>query len=202
MEDTKILPQALHNAIEHISQLPGYGERSAQKFIENLLQLPKGESIETIRALLDMIDKIHPCIECGLLTEEDKCKVCKDENRDRKIICVVEESFDAFAIEKTGKYKGLYHVLHGRLSPLEGITPDKLNINSLINRISSNNFKEIIIATNPTVEGEATATYLYNQLKKFNITISRIAYGLPFGASLENADSFTLSKALEHKVRL
>ena len=201
--EENILPKALYNAIEHISQLPGYGERSAQKFIEKILKLPKGESIETIKALLEMLDKIHPCKECGLLTEEELCDICSSDNRDKTTICVVEESFDAFAIEKTKKYKGLYHVLHGRLSPLEGITAEQLNIESLFNRIEKKDIKEIILATNPTVEGEATATYIYNILKnKKDITISRIAYGLPFGASLENADSFTLAKAIEHKVKI
>lgn len=198
--EKEILPEALHKAIEHISKLPGYGEKSAQKFVENLLKLPKGESIDTIRALLDMLNKINPCKECGLLTEHEICNICSDENRDKSIICVVEESFDAFAIEKTGKFKGVYHVLHGRLSPLEGITEKDLNIPSLVKRAEK--AKEIIIATNPTIEGEATSTYIYNLLKNKNVEISRIAYGLPFGASLENADTFTLSKALEGKRRI
>lgn len=200
--EKEILPKALHNAIEHISHLPGYGERSAQKFVENLLKLPKGESIDTIKALLDMLNKINPCKECGLLTEEEFCAICLDEKRDKSTICIVEESFDAFAIEKTGKYTGVYHVLHGRLSPLEGITAEDINLNSLLQRIEKQNVKEIIIATNPTIEGEATATYIYNLLKNKNIDISRIAYGLPFGATLENADVFTLSKALEGKRKI
>ncbi len=195
-----VLPSALQNAIEHISNLPGYGEKSAQRFIENLLKLPKGESIETIRSLLELLEKIHPCKICGVLTEEEVCEICSSEERDKTTICVVEESFDAFAIEKTGKYKGLYHVLHGKLSPLEGITAEDLNISSLLDRLEG--VKEIIIATNPTVEGEATATYIYNLLKGKNVEISRIAYGLPFGATLENADVFTLSKALEGKQKL
>ncbi len=198
--EKSIFPEALHHAIEHIAELPGYGERSAQKFVENLLKLPKGESIDTIKALLDMLNKVNPCKECGLLTEDNICNICSDENRDKSVICVVEESFDAFAIEKTGKFKGVYHILQGRLSPLEGITAKDINLNSLINRIE--NAKEVIIATNPTMEGEATATYIYNLLKNKNIEISRIAYGLPFGATLENADTFTLSKALEGKRKI
>lgn len=198
--EKQVLPSALQNAIQHISNLPGYGEKSAQRFVENLLKLPKGESIETIKSLLELLEKIHPCKTCGLLTEEEICEICSSEERDKTTICVVEESFDAFAIEKTGKYKGLYHVLHGKLSPLEGITAEDLNISSLLDRLEG--VKEIIIATNPTVEGEATATYIYNLLKNKNIEISRIAYGLPFGATLENADVFTLSKALEGKQKL
>jgi recombination protein RecR len=199
MEKT-VIPEALQNAIEHISNLNGYGEKSAQRFVENLLKLPKGQSIDTIKSLLELVEKIHPCKECGLLTEEELCFVCSSEERDRSTICVVEESFDAFAIEKTSIYKGLYHVLHGRLSPLEGITAENLNIESLLKRL--NGVKEVIIATNPTVEGEATATYIYNLLKNKNVEISRIAYGLPFGATLENADTFTLSKALEGKRKI
>ncbi len=198
--EKQVLPSALQNAIEHISNLPGYGEKSAQRFVENLLKLPKGESIETIKSLLELLEKIHPCKICGLLTENEICSICSSEERDKTTICVVEESFDAFAIEKTGKYKGLYHVLHGKLSPLEGITAEDLNISSLLDRLEG--VKEIIIATNPTVEGEATATYIYNLLKNKNVEISRIAYGLPFGATLENADVFTLSKALEGKQKL
>lgn len=199
--EKSVLPLALQDAIEHISNLPGYGEKSAQRFVENLLKLPKGESIETIKSLLELVEKIHPCKECGLLTEDELCAVCSSDERDKTVICVVEESFDAFAIEKTEKYKGLYHVLHGRLSPLEGITAENLNIDSLLKRVDS--VKEVIIATNPTVEGEATATYIYNLLKdKKGLEITRIAYGLPFGATLENADSFTLSKALEGKRKL
>ena len=202
--ENKALPKPLQDAIEHIAKLPGYGERSAQRFVENLLKLPKADSINTIKALLEMIDKIHPCKICGLLTEEEVCSICSDESRKRDIIAVVEESFDAYAIEKTGKFRGLYHVLHGRLSPLEGITPDKLNINSLLERIEKEKTKEVILATNPTVEGEATATYLHKLLKdRFsNLEVSRLAYGLPFGATLENADVFTLSQAIEHKVKL
>ncbi len=202
--ENKALPKALQDAIEHIAKLPGYGERSAQRFIENLLKLPKADSIGTIKALLEMVDKIHPCKICGLLTEEEICSICSDETRNRQVIAVVEESFDAYAIEKTGKFKGLYHVLHGRLSPLEGITPDKLNIDSLLTRVEEEKPTEIILATNPTVEGEATATYLYKVLKdKYpELEISRLAYGLPFGATLENADTFTLSQAIEHKVKL
>ncbi|EDP73838.1 recombination mediator RecR [Hydrogenivirga sp. 128-5-R1-1] len=198
--EKQVLPSALQNAIEHISNLPGYGEKSAQRFVENLLKLPKGESIETIKSLLELLEKIHPCKICGLLTENEICSICSSEERNKTTICVVEESFDAFAIEKTGKYTGLYHVLHGKLSPLEGITAEDLNISSLLDRLEG--VKEIIIATNPTVEGEATATYIYNLLKNKNVEISRIAYGLPFGATLENADVFTLSKALEGKQKL
>ncbi len=196
------LPELLNKVILQISELPGYGEKSAQRFIENLLKLPRAESKDIVSTLLELLEKIHPCSECGLYTEETVCQICSDEERDRSVICVVEESFDAFAIERTGKYRGLYHILGGRLSPLEGITADELNIEPLLKRVKENNIKEVILATNPTVEGEATATYIHNLLKNTNVEVSRIAYGLPFGAILENADDFTIAKALEHKVKL
>ncbi|NPA12825.1 MAG: recombination protein RecR [Aquificae bacterium] len=197
-----IVPKALKEVIEEISQLPGYGEKSAQRFAGNLLTMPRGEALQLVDTLKQMLEKIHPCKECGLYTEEELCPVCKDESRDRQTICVVEESFDAFTIERTGKYKGLYHILGGRLSPLEGITAEDLNIDRLVERVESQPIKEVILATNPTVEGEATASYLYNLLADKGITISRIAYGLPFGAVLENADDFTIAKALEHKFKM
>ncbi|HCB70060.1 MAG TPA: recombination protein RecR [Persephonella sp.] len=194
-----IIPSTLKEAVEKISELPGYGEKSAKRFAVNLLDMPRGEAIQIIKTLFDMLEKIHPCSECGLYTEEEICSICSSEERDRSVICVVEETFDAFAIEKTGKFKGVYHVIGGRLSPLEGITAEDLNIEKLVERVDKNGVKEIILATNPTVEGEATASYIHNLLKDRDVIISRIAYGLPFGAVLENADDFTLSKALEHK---
>ncbi|WP_457628564.1 recombination mediator RecR [Persephonella sp.] len=194
-----IIPEALRKVVEEVSSLPGYGEKSAQRLAVNILNMPRGEAIQLIKTFMEMLEKIHPCRECGLYTEEELCPVCSDETRDRSTICVVEESFDAFAIERTGKFRGLYHVLGGRLSPLEEITAEDLNIESLVERVKKNPIKEVILATNPTVEGEATASYIYNLLKNMDITISRIAYGLPFGAVLENADDFTLAKALEHK---
>ena len=199
MKDIEIIPSILREVIEKISELPGYGEKSAQRLALNLLNMPRGEALQIIKTLFDMLEKIHPCVECGLFTEKEICDICSSEERDRSVICVVEETFDAFAIEKTGKFNGLYHVVGGRLSPLEGITPEDLNVDKLIERVDKGNIKEVILATNPTVEGEATASYIYNLLKNKNITVSRIAYGLPFGAVLENADDFTLAKALEHK---
>ena len=197
-----IIPKTLKKVIEEISELPGYGEKSAQRLTLNLLKMPRGEAKELIKDLQKMLETIHPCKECGLYTDKELCDVCSDEKRDRSILCIVEESFDAFTIEKTNSYKGLYHILGGRLSPLEGITPEDLNIKKLLERINKGSFKEIILATNPTVEGEATANYIYNLLKNKPIIISRIAYGIPFGAVLENIDEFTLSKALENKIRL
>ncbi|WP_297456850.1 recombination mediator RecR [Persephonella sp.] len=197
-----IIPETLSKVVEEISRLPGYGEKSAQRLAVNILNMPRGEALDLIKTFMQLLEKVHPCRECGIYTEDELCPICKNEDRDRSVICVVEESFDAFAIERTGKFNGLYHVIGGRLSPLEEITPEDLNIDSLIERVDKLPVKEVILATNPTVEGEATASYIYNLLKDKNITIFRIGYGLPFGAVLENADDFTLSKALEHKTPL
>ncbi len=197
-----IIPETLSKVVEEMSRLPGYGEKSAQRLAVNILNMPRGEALDLIKTFMQLLEKVHPCKECGIYTEDELCPICKSEDRDRSVICVVEESFDAFAIERTGKFHGLYHVIGGRLSPLEEITPEDLNIDSLIERVDKLPVKEVILATNPTVEGEATASYIYNLLKDKNITISRIGYGLPFGAVLENADDFTLSKALEHKTPL
>lgn len=198
----KVIPETLSKVVEEISKLPGYGEKSAQRLAVNMLNLPRGEALEIVKTFMELLEKVHPCKECGIYTEKEICPICSSEERDKSIICVVEESFDAFAIERTGKFKGLYHVIGGRLSPLEEITPADLNIDSLLERIEKLPVKEVILATNPTVEGEATASYIYNLLKNRDITVSRIGYGLPFGAVLENADDFTLSKALEHKTPL
>jgi recombination protein RecR len=202
MEEIKGLPIILKEAIDKISELPGYGEKSAQRLILNLLNMPRGEAKELVKNIQEILEKITNCKICGLYTDKEICSICSDETRDKSTICVVEESFDAFAIERTGKYNGLYHVLGGRLSPLEGIQPEDLNIDSLLERIEKESIKEVILATNPTIEGEATATYIHNLLKDKDILITRIAYGLPFGGILENADEFTLSKALENKVKL
>lgn len=198
----KVVPQIITDIIQIISTFPGYGEKASRRLTVNLLKMPKGEAVDFIKKLAEMIDKIHPCRECGLYTEKEICEICSNQERNREVICVVEESFDGFVIEQTGKFNGLYHVLGGRLSPLEGITAKDLNIDSLLKRIDRVNIKEILIATNPTVEGEATANYIHNLLKNKGIIITRLAYGLPFGAILENADEFTLSKALEFKNRI
>lgn len=199
---SRIVPKIITEVIQTISTLPGYGEKASKRLTLNLLKIPKGEAVDFIRKLAQLIDQIHPCRECGLYTDKGLCDVCSDETRDRKTICVVEESFDAFIIEQTGKFRGLYHVLGGRLSPLEGITPKDLNIESLLKRVETLQPQEVLIATNPTVEGEATANYIHSLLRNKNTTVTRLAYGLPFGAVLENADEFTLAKAIEFKYRV
>jgi len=202
MENKDIIPITLKKIIDDISQFQGYGEKSAQRFTVNLLKMPRGEAIELIRTMNKMLETVHPCKECGLYTEKEICDICSDDKRNRSVICVVEESFDAFTIEKTEVFNGLYHILGGRLSPLEGITAEDLNIKKLLERIDRLNIKEVILATNPTVEGEATANYIHTLLKKKTVVVSRIAYGIPFGTVLENVDEYTLSKALENKIKL
>ncbi|RUM58997.1 MAG: recombination protein RecR [Persephonella sp.] len=202
MENKDIIPITLKKIIDDISQFQGYGEKSAQRFTVNLLKMPRGEAIELIRTMNKMLETVHPCKECGLYTEKEICDICSDDKRNRSVICVVEESFDAFTIEKTQVFNGLYHILGGRLSPLEGITAEDLNIKKLLERIDRLNIKEVILATNPTVEGEATANYIHTLLKKKTVVVSRIAYGIPFGTVLENVDEYTLSKALENKIKL
>lgn len=198
----KVIPKSITDVIEIISNFPGYGEKASKRLTLNLLKMPKGEALDFIKKLATMVDKVNPCVECGMYTDETICPVCRDEDRNRKLICVVEESFDGFVIEQTGKFNGLYHVLGGRLSPLEGTSPEDLNITSLISRVEKLEVEEVLIATNPTVEGEATANYIYNLLKSKRVVVSRLAYGLPFGAALENADEFTLGRAIEFKNRI
>lgn len=196
------VPTSIIKVIESLQSFPGYGEKSSKRFTLNLLKMPKGEAVDFIKNLANMIERVNPCKECGLYTEEEICEICKDENRDRSVICVVEEAFDGFVVEQTGKFNGLYHVLGGRLSPLEGITAKDLNIESLLKRVESMKIKEILLATNPTVEGEATASYIQNILKNKGLSITKLAYGLPFGSVLENSDEFTLSKAIEFKIKI
>lgn len=198
----KVIPKSITDVIEIISTFPGYGEKASKRLALNILKMPKEEAVDFIRKLALMIDRVNSCVECGMYTEDEICPICKDETRDRKIICVIEESFDGFILEQTGRFNGLYHVLGGRLSPLEGTGPEDLNISTILTRIDRLGVEEVLIATNPTVEGEATANYIHNLLKSKSVIVSRLAYGLPFGAVLENADDFTLSKAIEYKYRI
>ncbi|NOZ62833.1 MAG: recombination protein RecR [Calditrichaeota bacterium] len=190
------LSKSLQRAIDELSRLPGIGRKSAQRIVFYLLKLPKEEVHALAQALEDVKEKAIYCSVCFNITETDPCPICTNTNRDRSIICVVEEANDVAALEKTGDYKGLYHVLGGSLSPLDGIGPDDLRIKELLRRMS-NEVKEVILATNPNAEGEATALYLAKLLKPYGIKISRIARGIPVGTDLEYADAITLLKAIE-----
>ena len=190
---------AMEKAISELSRLPGIGRKSAQRLVFYLLKTSKHEVQSLAEALLAIKEKINFCTICFNITEEDLCRICCSETRDKTMICVVEEANDLLAIENTGEYKGLYHVLGGALSPLEGIGPDELNVKELLSRLSSST-NEVIIATNPNTEGEATALYLEKLIKPLSIKLTRIARGLPVGSDLEYADEITLTRALQGRM--
>lgn len=189
--------ESVARLIDELVKLPGIGEKTAQRLTFFLLKMPVEDVKRLAKALVDLKEKIGYCSECGNLTEKELCLICSDPKRDRKTICVVEEPNDLLAIEKTGGYQGVYHVLMGSLSPLEGIGPDDIQIKSLLNRIQQESRSEIILATNPNVEGEATAMYLSRLLKPIGIKVTRIAHGIPVGGDLEYADEVTMTRALE-----
>ena len=187
------------NLYEQLRRLPGVGSKTAMRLAYHIIDRPEGEVQQLAEALSNAKKSIHYCSQCYNLTDGDKCAICSDPSRDRFTICVVEQPQDIAAMERSRGYNGLYHVLHGVLSPLDGVGPDKLRIRELFQRLQQESISEIIIATNSDVEGEATATYLAQLLKPIGITVSRIAHGLPMGGDLEYADEVTLSKALENR---
>lgn len=189
----------LANLYEQLRRLPGVGSKTAMRLAYHIIDMPADEVQQLAAALQNAKQEIHYCSKCYNLTDGDICEICRDSSRDQFIICVVEQPQDIAAMERSHGYRGLYHVLHGVLSPLDGIGPDKLRIKELFQRLQSESISEIIIATNSDVEGEATATYLAQLLKPIGITVSRIAHGLPMGGDLEYADEVTLSKALENR---
>lgn len=187
------------NLYEQLRRLPGVGSKTAMRLAYHIIDMPEGEVQQLAEALSNAKKSIHYCSQCYNLTDGDKCAICSDPSRDSFTICVVEQPQDIAAMERSRGYNGLYHVLHGVLSPLDGVGPDKLRIRELFQRLQQESISEIIIATNSDVEGEATATYLAQLLKPIGITVSRIAHGLPMGGDLEYADEVTLSKALENR---
>ena len=188
----------LANLYEQLRRLPGVGSKTAMRLAYHIIDMPAEEVQQLAEALSSAKKSIHYCSQCYNLTDGDKCAICSDPSRDSFTICVVEQPQDIAAMERSHGYNGLYHVLHGVLSPLDGVGPDKLRIRELFQRLQRESISEIIIATNSDVEGEATATYLAQLLKPIGITVSRIAHGLPMGGDLEYADEVTLSKALEN----
>jgi recombination protein RecR len=191
---------AVEAAIEALSKLPGIGRKSAQRLVFFLLKIPRTEVEALAAALLALKEKVRRCSRCYNITESDPCPICANPQRDSRLICVVEEANDVLALEKTGEYRGLYHVLGGALSPLDGIGPDKLKVRELLERLRLG-VDEVILATNPTAEGEATAIYLANLIRPLGPRLSRIARGIPVGGDLEYADEITLTRALEGRVQ-
>ena len=183
--------------IEQFERLPGIGHKTAQRLAFYMLSLDKERTEAFAQAILDAHEKLHNCKICQNITDQEICPICEDKTRDRSVICVVEDPKDVLAMEKTGEYQGLYHVLHGVISPMNGIGPDDIKSRELLERLSSDEVKEVIMATNLTVEGEATASYLARLIKPFGIKVTRIARGVPVGGDLEYVDEVTLSMALE-----
>ncbi|MBZ5556703.1 MAG: recombination mediator RecR [Acidobacteriia bacterium] len=190
------LPESLLRLIEELQRLPGIGPKGAQRLAFHLLRTPREQTERLVDALRDVKERVTYCSSCNNITDVDPCAFCSNEARDRTIICVVEEPQNVAAIEKTREFKGTYHVLMGALSPLQGIGPDDLKIKGLLARVS-NGVREIILATNPNVEGEATAIYLARLLKPLGVKVTRIAMGVPVGSDLEYADEVTMHKSLE-----
>lgn len=189
--------EALQRLAEKFAHLSGVGRKSAMRHAYSVLEMTDEEAEDFANAIMEAKHKIHFCPICQSLTDREICSVCGDLSRDRSIICVVEDAKAVMSLEKVREYRGLYHVLHGVISPMNGITPDKIKIKELLNRLSDDTVKEIIIATNPTVEGEATAMYLSKLLAPFDLKVTRLAYGVPVGADLEYADEVTLYRAIE-----
>jgi recombination protein RecR len=194
--------KSVENLIKEFKKLPGIGPKSAKRIVFFLLKLSRSDILKFSQSLVEMKEKVRFCTECYGLTEEDVCYICRDESRDRKKICVVEEASDIVIIEKTGEYRGLYHVLGGLLSPIENIGPEEIRIPKLLERIKTNNIDEIIIALNPTVEGESTAVYLKKILLPLGIKVTRLASGLPVGGDLEYADEVTIGRAISDRREL
>ena len=187
----------IDNLIEALTKLPGIGRKTASRLAFHILRRSQSEAQELARAILDVKQKIHLCSICFNLTDEDPCWICQDDRRNRGILCVVEGPNDLIAIENTGVFNGRYHVLHGTISPLEGVGPEDIRVKELMERLQRERVTEVILATNPTVEGGATALYLTDLIKPLQIRVSRIAYGIPMGGEIEYSDGMTLSKALE-----
>ncbi len=190
-----VLSPAVENLVTQLSKLPGVGRRTAQRLTFHLLSAKHEDALELARAIEDVKTRVRFCRECGNLTEEDLCEICSDARRDRSLICVVEQPVDVVSLERTHEYRGLYHVLGGALSPLDGVEPSDLRIGGLLSRIELGDVEELVLATNPTMTGEATAAYLADRLRG-KVRVTRLASGLPVGGDLEYADEVTLGRAL------
>jgi recombination protein RecR len=195
--DSMSAAEPIARLIEELNKLPGIGPKSAQRLTYYLLRTPASEVAALADAIRNLKEKLSLCSICLNITDSDPCAICRDEERDRTKICIVEEPIDILPLERTKKYNGLYHVLHGVIAPTEGIGPDELKIKELLSRLNDNQVTEVILATNPNLEGEATAMYLQRLIAPLGIRATRLARGLPYGGDLEYADDVTLSRALE-----
>jgi recombination protein RecR len=190
-----VFSPAVDNLVSQLARLPGVGTRTAQRLAFHLLRSQKDEALALAQAIEDVKEKVRFCRECGNLTEEEVCGICLDARRDRTVVCVVEQPVDLLSIERTAEYRGLYHVLGGALSPIDGIDPGSLRIDELLRRVERDGIEEVVLATNPTMTGEATAAYLADRLRS-RARVTRLASGLPVGSDLEYADEVTLGRAL------
>ena len=198
----KYYAKPLNRLINELAKLPGIGGKTAQRLAFHILSMDDKSAMELAEAISDAKRSMTYCSVCGNLTDTDPCAICADESRDKSVICVVESPKDVVAMEKIREYRGYYHVLHGAISPMDGIGPDDINLKSLIMRLQDEDVKELIIATNPNIEGEATAMYIARLIKPSGIKVTRIAHGIPVGGDLEYADEVTLLKAMEGRREL
>ena len=190
-------PASLENLIDGFASLPGIGRKSAQRLAFYILSLPEGEAEAFARGVLEARERVHTCPVCQNLTEDELCPICSSPNRDRSVVCVVSEPRDVLSIERSREFKGLYHVLHGAISPMNRVGPDDLRIKELLTRVAGGEIREVIMATNPDAEGDATAMYISRLLKPLEIRVTRLGFGVPVGSNLEYADDATLLRALE-----
>ena len=190
-----VVSPAIDNLVAQLTRLPGVGTRTAHRLAFHLLRAPRDEALELASALQEAKERVRFCVDCGNWTEEETCEICRDARRDRSVICVVEQPADVLSLERTHEYRGLYHVLGGSLSPLDGVEPEHLRIDELLGRVERNGVQEVVLATNPNMTGEATAAYLADRLRG-RVRVTRLASGLPVGADLEYADEVTLGRAL------
>jgi recombination protein RecR len=190
-----VFSPSVDNLVAQLTRLPGIGSRTAQRLAFHILQRPKDEALALAQAIADVKERVRFCAECGNLTEEETCSICLDGRRDRTTVCVVEQPVDLISVERTHEYRGLYHVLGGALSPLDGVEPGDLRIDELLRRVEANGVREVVLATNPNMTGEATAAFLADRLRG-RVKVTRLASGLPVGGDLEYADEVTLGRAL------
>lgn len=197
-----VFPVALENLIDCFAALPGIGKKSAQRLAFHVLSMPEGEAENFASSILQARSSVHCCIVCQNLTDNEMCSICRSDRRDKTTICVVAEPRDVLSIERSREYNGVYHVLHGVLSPLSNVGPDDIRISELVSRVSAGEVTEIIMATNPDTEGDTTAMYISRLLRPFGVKVTRLAYGIPVGSNLEFADDATLLRALEGRREL